>query len=389
MARSRKKSLRRRHERSRSRRRPDFTRDAQLGDLEEIDHETRERVLPPGREDRRKLKDEAVRKDEEDFDPMLTAEDAPPTGTIEGTVTAIHAAQYWVDTAEGRRLCRLKGGLKKFDSSVSNIVAVGDRVAVAPLPDAEGQIEHVHRRTSVLSRADSRGGGRKRVIVANVEQLVIVSSVDEPPYKPNLLDRYLIAAIKGELAPLIVVNKMDLANAEVRGLIEQDLADFRVLGVRTLGASAVSGEGLDGLRDALRGTTSVIAGQSGVGKSSLLNCLQPELDLRVGEVSSESRKGSHTTSHAQMLRLSFGGYVVDTPGIRSFSIWDLSSEELTEYFPEFDEPAASCKYRPCSHTHETDCGVRAAAEAGALSARRYASYLRMAEELAGGRSQTR
>lgn len=384
MARSGRKDLRRRHPRSRAARRGDLTRRVARGDIEEYDHLAGERVRRPGHQDRRKLKDEAVRVDEEEFDPMLVGDSPPPPGTAQGRVIAIHAGQCRVDSPAGRRLCRLRGGLKKFDSSVTNLLAVGDKVAFTPLPGAEGRIERIERRSSVLSRADSRGGGRKRVIVANVEQLVIVSSAAEPDFKPGLLDRYLVAAIKGELVPLIVVNKIDLAPAAAREIIAEVLADFQALRVRTWMTSAVTGAGLGELAAALKDASSVLAGQSGVGKSSLLNALQPDWDLRTGPVSQESRKGSHTTTHAEMLPLDFGGYVVDTPGIRSFSIWDLAVEELTEYFPEFDAYAPACQYAPCSHIHETDCAVRAAVEAGELSARRYDGYLRLAEELTAG-----
>lgn len=389
MARSRKKSLRKRHTRSRAPdRQRDFTRDVKLGEADEIDHDSTERVLRPGHTDRRKLKDGAVRVDEEEFDPILTDGEPLPEGTIEGRIIAMHAAQYRVDTERGRLLCRLRGVLKKFDSSVSNLVAVGDRVALRPLPDSEGLIERVHRRSSVLSRADSRGGGRKRVIVANVEQLIIVSSVIDPTFKPGLLDRYLIAAIKGELIPLIVVNKIDLAGDDARGILRDVLADFEVLNVRTLLVSAETGEGIEELKATLKNASSVLAGQSGVGKSSLLNAVEPDWALRVGNVSRFTGKGSHTTTHAQMLPLSFGGYVVDTPGIRSFSIWDLAPEELGEYFPEFDAWALQCRFSSCSHTHEKDCAVRDAVDAGTLSQRRYDGYVRMFEELSDPKGPT-
>jgi ribosome biogenesis GTPase len=383
MARSDKKALRKRHDRSRAARRGDPTRDATRGDIEEYDPQAAERVRRPGHEDRRKLKDSAVRVDEEDFNPTLADDGPPPAGTVPGRVAAIHAGQCWVDTDAGPRLCRLRGGLKKFDSSVSNLIAVGDRVAVTPLPDDEGRIERIERRVSVLGRADSRGGGRKRVVVANVEQLVIVSSAIEPDFKPGLLDRYLIAAIKGELAPTIVVNKIDLTGEAGREAIREVLADFEALKVTTLLTSATTGEGLGTLAALLKDRSSVLAGQSGVGKSSLLNALQRHLDIRVAEVSRETGKGSHTTTHVQMLALSFGGYVVDTPGIRSFSIWDLAPEELAGYFPEFDALAPQCHFKPCSHTHETGCAVRAAVEAGTLSARRYDGYVRLTEDLSG------
>ncbi len=208
--------------------------------------------------------------------------------------------------------------------------------------------------------------------MANVDQLVIVMSLVEPDLKPHLIDRYVAAALKGGLAPVVCLNKADLTDPV--GL-QPLIGAYSQLGVPALLTSAVTGAGVGRLRELLRGRATVFSGQSGVGKSSLLNAVQPGLGLRVREVSDATQKGRHTTTTAELIRLASGGWVVDTPGIRQFQLWDTRPEEVEGFFHEFGPFVALCGFPDCTHTHETNCAVKAAVARRLLSERRYQSYL--------------
>ncbi len=230
-------------------------------------------------------------------------------------------------------------------------------------------IERVEPRHGVLTRASRR---REHVLVANVDQLVIVMSLVEPNLKPHLIDRYLAAAQQGGLKPVLALNKSDLADAvELQPLIGL----YAQLGVPVILCSAVSGFGIDRLREQLRNRSTVFSGQSGVGKSSLLNAVQPGLGLAVKTVSEVNQKGRHTTTYAQLIKLNFGGWVVDTPGVRQLALWDARPEEMEGYFPEFRPFVPLCNFPDCTHTHEKGCAVKDAVARRLVTLRRYHSYL--------------
>jgi ribosome biogenesis GTPase len=240
---------------------------------------------------------------------------------------------------------------------------------VLPTSAGEGVIERVEPRHGLLTRASR---GREHVLVANVDQVVIVMSLVEPDLKPHLIDRYLASAEQGGIAPIICLNKADLAD---HAACQPILGLYSQLGIPTLLTSAASGLGVERLRRLLKDRETVFAGQSGVGKSSLLNALQPGLDLRVREVSESTQKGKHTTTTAELLRLDFGGWVVDTPGIRQFQLWDILPEEVEGFFPEMRPFVPLCAYPDCTHTHEDRCAVKDAVERRLISEHRYSSYL--------------
>ena len=235
----------------------------------------------------------------------------------------------------------------------------------------EGVIESVEPRTGQLCR---RVGRRTQAIVANVDQAIIVSSAAEPPPKTNLIDRYIVSSLAGSMTPVICMNKIDL---DVNGYAASLLDRYAHLGYRTLRTSASDGRGIDDLRNVLRDQASVVAGQSGVGKSSLLNALQPGLALRIGAMIEKFDKGRHTTTTSSLIRLDFGGYVVDTPGIRSFDVSDVPRQQLEAYFVEFVPLLPDCKFPDCTHTHETDCRVKDAVDRGEIHPDRYDSYVRL------------
>jgi ribosome biogenesis GTPase len=286
-----------------------------------------------------------------------------------GRVLAVHGLTSVVENQQGEQFkCATRRLLKTLSTDQRHVVAAGDRVWFRPAPDHEGIIERVEPRHGVLSRTSR---GRQHMIVTNVDQLLIVGSAAEPYLKPNLIDRFLISAHKGQLRPLVCINKIDLIDPTS---LQPLVGVYRQMGYELVLVSAKTGLGIDRLRKMLRGQSTVVSGQSGVGKSSLLNALDDTLDLRVGQVSEESQKGKHTTTTARLLPLSFGGYVVDTPGIRQFQLWDVTPEEVGGYFRDLRPYINHCRYPDCTHTHETDCAVKDAVADGRLDARRYESY---------------
>ena len=269
------------------------------------------------------------------------------------------------------RQCATRRLLKTLSTDQRHVVAAGDVVWVRPEGDEEGIIERVEPRQGVLSRTSR---GRQQLLVANVDQLLIVTSAAQPRLKPGLLDRYLVTAERAEIEPILCINKVDLVE---RGDLQPLVGVYSQLGYRVLLMSAVEGWGVDELRRLLTGRASAFTGQSGVGKSSLLNAVDPELDLRVQEVSSETDKGKHTTTTAELIPLSCGGFVVDTPGIRQLQLWDVIPEEVAGYFRELRPYVSSCRYPDCTHTHEEPCAVKDAVADGYIDVRRYESYLKI------------
>lgn len=293
---------------------------------------------------------------------------------LAGRVLRVHGLQSVVQLADGRLLrCAVRRLLRTLVTDERNIVATGDRVWVRAAPNDEGMIERVEPRHGVLTRASR---GREHVLVANVDQVVIVVSLVEPDLKPHLIDRYLASAAQGGLAPIVCLNKADLCESVP---VQPVLGMYAQLGVPALLTSALSGQGIDRLRELLRGRQTVFSGQSGVGKSSLLNAVQPELGLRVREVSDVNQKGKHTTTTAELIQLEFGGWVVDTPGIRQFQLWDIIPAEVEGFFPEMRPFVPFCAFPDCTHTHEERCAVKRAVQRRQINGSRYTSYLGMFE----------
>jgi ribosome biogenesis GTPase len=281
---------------------------------------------------------------------------------------------YTVETETGNITCRLRGRLKQ-GKRLEDIVALGDWVQVSPLQNETGMIEAVEPRHHILSRmAPTPRGEYQQIIIANPDQAVFVFACAKPEPHPGMLDRFLVVAEKQCLPALIVANKVDLVGMpQAEGLFSH----YAALGYPLIYTSAQSGRGIMELAGRLRGKLSVFAGPSGVGKSSLLNSIQPGLGLAVRSVSHITEKGRHTTVVRQLFPLSGGGYVADTPGLKAMGLWDIRPEELDGYFPELRGLVDACQFNNCTHTHEPGCAVLAALERGEVHPERYASYVRM------------
>lgn len=288
-----------------------------------------------------------------------------------GRVLKVHGTQqvYVADEQGQTHVCAVRRLLRTMTIEEGNVVACGDRVWFRKDDNGGNFIEKVEPRYGILTRSAK---GHEQVLVANVDQVVIVIALVEPYLKPHLIDRYLVSAAAGRIRPIICLNKADLVKpAEHQTLV----GTYSQLGITILLTSAKTGAGIATLRDLVLGQETVFAGQSGVGKSSLLNAIEPGLELKVSEVSEANQKGRHTTTTAELIRLQQGGWVVDTPGIRQFALWKIIPEELDGAFPEFRPHVARCRFPGCSHTHEADCAVKLALDQGWISTQRYESYL--------------
>lgn len=291
----------------------------------------------------------------------------------EGRVIRLDAKRCWVDVDGRVTPCQARGRLYEGLSGQHLPFVVGDRVKVGF--EGEGAvIEEVLPRTSRFAKPAGRDG-REQILAANLDLLVIVTSLEDPPLRPGAIDRFLVVAERQEIAALVVINKVDLG---VRADADQVADLYRGLGYEVTITSVVTGEGLAAVRARLDRHTALFVGHSGVGKSSLLNALDERLALRVGEVSDKHGKGRHTTTGVALQSLGPETYVVDSPGVREILVPDMpGSAELGLYFPEIKSRLADCRYPDCSHSHEPSCAVKAAVAAGTIAAARYQSYLRI------------
>jgi len=275
-----------------------------------------------------------------------------------------------VDTADGVYECRARSRLTESDTGADKPLVVGDRVRLRRTAPGEGVISEVLPRRNRLTRTHPHDPHIEHVIVANVDQLLVVCSVREPPLTVGIIDRYIIAALYGGLTPLICINKIDMAGASTEH--EEMAGVYRDLGYPVLLTSAETGAGIELLKQALKDRSTVLAGHSGVGKSSLINVVQPGLELKTAPI---GWKGTHCTSAVTLLKLDFGGYVADTPGVRELNPWDIRQRDVAQFFPEIWELSQQCKMPACLHTGEPDCAVLAALERGELLRMRYDSYI--------------
>ena len=294
-----------------------------------------------------------------------------------GTVLRARSGFYTVLADDGATIESQLRGLIKKERQTSELAVIGDRVTLAALPDGSGVIEKVAPRRSKLSRRQPgpRGSWREDLLVANVDQVLVVFACADPMPHLRMVDRFLVVAEHNEVDAVVVANKVDLVG------LDRARATFGVyerVGYPVEYVSAKEGMGIESLADRLASCTSVVIGPSGVGKSTLLNAIQPGLRIETGEVSAALHKGRHTTTSAELHRLAgSGGYVADTPGLRELGLWQIPPDELAWCFPEFRDVLGGCRFNDCRHLDEPACAVRAAVAGGAASEARYDSYRRL------------
>ena len=296
------------------------------------------------------------------------------TSLLHGLIIRAQSGFFTVETREGPIVCQLRGRFKRGPRT-GDLAAIGDRVRITVLEDGSGMIEEIEERKQAIVRLDPRPQGEyQQILLANADQAVFVFACARPQPKLRMLDRFLVIAEKQGIPAVVVANKVDLVGQEKAASI---FGLYLTLGYPILYTSAETGDGVEELRAVLAGKISALAGPSGVGKSSLLNAMQPGLGLEVEEVSQALNKGVHTTVVRQMFPLAGGGYVADTPGWKSLALWDTEPEEIDGYFPELRELVPHCQFSDCTHVHEPGCAVLEAVEQGGVHPDRYESYLRL------------
>ncbi len=296
---------------------------------------------------------------------------------IGGRVLRAHGLRNTILADDGRTFeCSIRQVLKSLSIDGRGTVVAGDRIQFRAESETTGMIEFVAPRHGIISR---QSRGQQHIIAANVDHLLIVTSAAEPTIKPALIDRFLLSAEQCGLNPVVIINKCDLVDP---ASLQPILGVYASLGYRVLLTSADRGTNIDYLKELLKGKQTALSGQSGVGKSSLLNAVEPGLGLAVSEVSKDNQKGRHTTTTSTLIPLQGenAGWVFDTPGIRQFQLWDITAEEVAGLMPDLRPHVGDCRYANCLHLSEDDCGVKNAVADGRIDARRYDSYCHLLED---------
>ncbi len=348
------------------RRKTDFTREFNSESQELEDSVSGERISGKGRHTRKRTIVGEARESDAGFQVELEIDEEK---CLPGRVLRVHGLGSVVLTENGQEYkCTIRGLLKSLATDLQHVVVAGDYVTVQPDDDGTAVIVRIEPRRNQISRTSRK---RQQVIVSNIDQAFIVASAAEPGLKPNLIDRVLVSTEKSGIQPIITINKIDLVDpADLQPVI----GVWTQLGYPVVLVSAETGQGIPLLRDLVANRDSVVAGQSGVGKSSILNAIQPGLQLRVSHVSADNMKGRHTTTAAELIPLDIGGHLIDTPGIRQFQLWDVVPEEVSGFFRDIRPFEYHCRFPDCSHTHEDDCSVKWAVADGKIDVRRYESY---------------
>lgn len=298
-----------------------------------------------------------------------------------GQVIQSTGSWYHVNCGTEEIKCRLPGRFRLTDKQETNPIAVGDWVDISKNEDGTGTIEKIHVRENYITRQATHSKKGEQILVANLDQACVVVSIKKPELKEGFIDRFLVTCEAYEVKPVVIINKMDLAKSVSTEYAEELKELYNSLGYSCISTSIKDENSLGKLKNILKNKTSAFIGPSGVGKTSLINALDPDYNLKVAEVSDFSNKGKHTTTFARLVDLSFGGYIADTPGVREFGLVNIEPWELSLFFPEMLEPREYCQFSNCTHNHEPKCGVAEAFEEGKIAASRYQSYLNMLDSL--------
>lgn len=298
----------------------------------------------------------------------------------EGLVIKSTGSWYTVKTNDGEiHNCRIKGRFRMEGIRTTNPIAVGDRVNFED--DNESKvIVSIHDRKNYIIRKSSNLSKHSQIIASNVDQAFLIVTVNYPLTTTTFIDRFLAAAEAYRIPVRLIFNKIDRYRPNDMDRLDELKGIYEKIGYKCYEISAKNGTHIDLIKDALKDNINLLSGHSGVGKSTLINAIQPGLDLKTGEISEAHSQGKHTTTFSEMFELDFGGYIIDTPGIRGFGTIDMEKEEMSHFFPEIFDTSKECQFNNCSHIHEPKCAVKAAVEAGEISITRYESYLGMVME---------
>lgn len=294
--------------------------------------------------------------------------------------TVIKSTGSWYRVLDAEHVywdCRIKGKLRIKGIETTNPVAVGDEIEFEPESDKQGVIKEIVPRRNYIIRKSINLSKRSHILAANIDRVYLLVTLVAPQTQPGFIDRFLVTAEAYHIPVTILFNKMDLYEPEDLQVVNEFIAIYEKAGYDCRRISATDPATIEFLREEIKGHQVMFGGHSGVGKSTLINVLDPGLDLKTGEISLQHLSGQHTTTFAEMFELNTGGFVIDTPGIRAFGLIDFDKEDLSHYFPEMREVLHNCKFNNCQHLNEPGCAVKKAVEEGAISESRYASYVSM------------
>ncbi|ADV43207.1 ribosome small subunit-dependent GTPase A [Bacteroides helcogenes] len=305
---------------------------------------------------------------------------------MRGLVIKNTGSWYLVKTDEGSHVeCKIKGNFRLKGIRSTNPVAVGDRVQIIMNQEGTAFISEIEDRKNYIIRRASNLSKQSHILAANLDQCILVVTVNYPETSTTFIDRFLASAEAYRIPVKLIFNKVDAYNEEDVRYLDGLVNLYSSIGYPCFKVSALRGEGINTIKDELKGKTSLFSGHSGVGKSTLINAILPELDIRTGEISAYHNKGMHTTTFSEMFPVPGDGYIIDTPGIKGFGTFDMEEEEIGHYFPEIFRTSTDCRYSNCTHRHEPGCAVRKAVEEHFISESRYTSYLSMLEDKEEGK----
>ena len=298
---------------------------------------------------------------------------------MKGLVIRSTGSWYKVQSDEGIIYeCKLKGKFKIKGIRTTNPIAVGDLVSFEWLDDQEiGLIHTIHDRKNYIIRKSVNLSKKSHIIAANIDQAILVVTLANPRTSTGFIDRFLITTEAYHIPAILVFNKIDLYDVEIMEIKQKFSEIYEKIGYKCIDVSATEGTNLDSLRTVMKGKTSLFSGHSGVGKSALVNAIDTSKDIRVGEISDAHAKGKHTTTYAEMHKLDFGAYIIDSPGIKEFGLIDFEKQELSHYFPEMRDLLQECKFNNCTHEHEPDCAIVEAVKMGEIEFGRYENYIKI------------
>ncbi len=300
---------------------------------------------------------------------------------MKGLVMRSTGSWYEVLAENGKTYnCRTRGKLRLSGFKTTNPIAVGDNVEFdLELSETEGLIHKIENRDNYIIRKSIKNKNQGHIIAANIDQTILVATLTFPRTSLGFIDRFLVSAEAFRIPQIIIFNKIDLLSPKELKKQDEYIEIYKNIGVDCLTASAVQKSGIDEIIEQLNGKKSLFSGHSGVGKSTLINCIAPDLQLKTSDVSSFSDKGVHTTTFAEMFNMGNDTLIIDTPGIKELGLIDMKQEEISDYFPEMRNLIGECKFHNCKHTHEPGCAIKKAVEDGEIAESRYKSYLSMLE----------